>query len=179
MKARKLKLSALLIAGTLILALGSGCGGKRVGPLVDPADQPTEKPPAQEEPAPAPSTQPSTPPTTSQPNVPTVPNNPAAQLQAQSEIVKNGSFLGMGDLVVKVTVSNPSQYALSGEVTVTFTKSGKATSHVENQRLSLQPNETVSRYFEKSGISTWSLDGATVTVKTDAPLANAGSYSQY
>jgi hypothetical protein len=175
MRSHQFKLSALLIAGTLILTLGSGCG-KRVGSIVDPAEQPTPAP--TETPAPLPSTptlQP-TPPTTlpGTPGNPSNPGNPGAQLQAVVESVKNGSFLGMGTLVAKVKVSNPTAYSLSGEVTVSFTNGGQASTEIASERVTLMPNETITKYFESKK---WTLDGATVTIKTDAPLANsANSY---
>ncbi len=174
MRSRKLNLTALLIAGTLILTLGSGCG-KRVGSVVDPAEQPTPAPTS--DPAPLPGTPtptPTTPPTTlpGYPGTPGTPANPGAQLQAVVESVKNGSFLGMGTLVVKVKVTNPTQYSLSGEVTVSFTNGGQATTEVASERVTLMPNETITKYFESKK---WTLDGATVTVKTDAPLANSAN----
>lgn len=175
MRARNLKFPILLLAGTLVLTLGAGCGN-RVGSLVDPAEEPAS-PPAKETPAPAPSTpapQP-TPPQIGnpfQPGNPSMPGNPSAQLQAVIEEVKNGSFFGMGTLMVKVKVSNPTPYALSGEVTVSFTNGGKPTTHVASDRVSLSPNEYVYKYFENGK---WVLDGATVTVKTDAPLANTSN----
>jgi len=170
MRARPYQFTALLIAGTLILTLGSGCG-RRVGSLVDPAEQPSATPteapaPLPADPVPQPTTNPNLPTT---PTYPTTPNNPGAQLQAVVESVKNGSFLGMGTLVVKVKVSNPTQYSLSGEVTVSFTNGGKPSNEVASERVTLMPNETITKYFESSK---WTLDGATVTVKTDAPLAN-------
>jgi hypothetical protein len=175
MRSRQLKLSALLIAGTLILTLGSGCG-KRVGSVVDPAEQPTAAPTAAPDPLPStPIVQP-TPPTTlpGTPGNPSTPVNPGAQLQAVVESVKNGSFLGMGTLVAKVKVTNPTQYSLSGEVTVSFTNGGQASTEVASERVTLMPNETITKYFESKK---WTLDGATVTIKTDAPLANsANSY---
>lgn len=176
MRARTINLSGLLIAGTLILTLVAGCG-KRVGPEIDPAEQPAQKPgastPAPEPPAPAP--QP-TPPVTQpgNPSQPTNPGNPTAQLQATVDHIKNGSFLGMGTLVVKVKVTNPTQFALTGEVTVAFTKGGKPTSEAASERVSLLPNETIYKYFENSK---WSLDGATVTVKTDAPLSGTKTFN--
>ncbi len=177
MRAHKQNLTALLIAGTLILTLGSGCG-KRVGSLVDPAEQPSS-PPASADPTPQPSTpapQP-TPPLTNPgtpglPGTPSTPGNPSMQIQAVVESVKNGSFLGMGTLVAKVKITNPTQYALTGEVTVSFTNGGKATTEMKSERVSLMPNETITKYFESPK---WTLDGATVTTKTDAPLANAAN----
>lgn len=171
MRSRKINLTALLIAGTMVLTLGTGCGSRRVGSVVDPADQPTPAP--TQEPAPLPTT-PAPQPTTSPnlpgtPNNPTTPTNPGAQLQAVVESVKNGSFLGMGTLVVKVKVTNPTQYSLSGEVTVSFTNGGQASTEVASERVTLMPNETITKYFESKK---WTLDGATVAVKTDAPLAN-------
>ena len=174
MRARPFQVTALLIAGTLILTLGSGCG-KRVGSLVDPAEQPTAAP--SEAPAPLPSDptpQPSTPSLPS-PN-PTTPTNPGAQLQAVVASVKNGSLFGMGTLRVEVKITNPTQYSLSGEVTVSFTNGGKPSNEVASERVTLMPNETVTRYFENGK---WTLDGATVTVKTDAPLANSGYNNGY
>lgn len=178
MRARNVNLSGLLIAGTLILTLVAGCG-KRVGPVADPAEEPAT-PPVTTTPAPDPTTAPTTPPGVTpglpgvpgQPSNPAQPGNPTMQLQAQVESVKNGSFLGMGAIVVKVKVTNPTQYALTGEVTVAFTNGGQATAEVASERVSLLPNESLFKYFENSK---WSLDGATVTVKTDAPLAGANT----
>lgn len=165
MRARKFKLPALLIAGTLILTLGSGCGGKRVGSLVDPAEQPAPK----ETPAPATPTPEPTPPVVVNPNPsnpanPSNPGNTGAQLQAKGELVKNG---WVSSIVIKVIVTNPSTVTLSGEVTVTFTDGGKPTTAVESLRVTVLPGETVTRYVENSK---WTLDNATVTVKTDAPV---------
>lgn len=174
MRTRQLKLSALLIAGTLILTLGSGCG-KRVGSVVDPAEQPTAAPTQAPEPLPStPVVQPTPalPGTPGTPSIPNLPSNPSVQLQAIVESVKNGSFLGMGTLVAKVKITNPTQYSLSGEVTVSFTNGGQATTEVASERVTLMPNETITKYFESKK---WTLDGATVTVKTDAPLANSAN----
>lgn len=173
MRSRTSKLSALLITGTLILTLATGCG-KRVGSMVDPNDQPSE-PPVQVTPDPLPSDpvpQPTPPGTDPYPGNPSVPNNPSAQLVAHGEVVKNGVIFGLGSIVVKVTVINPTAYSLSGEVTVSFTNGGKPTTEVASERVTLMPNETITRYFENSK---WSLDGATVTVKTDAPTASNGT----
>lgn len=184
MKARKFKLPAMLMVCTLVLALGTGCGGKRVGSLVDPAD-PANKP--KETPAPAtptPTPAPTTPPTVL-PGQPGNPGNPAlpgtpgytgAQLQAKGEVLKNGSFLGMGEIIIEVKVTNPSTSTLTGEVTVVFTNGGKTTTEMESMRVVVLPGETVTRHAERRGIKYWGLDSAQVTVKTDAPAAATNTY---
>lgn len=166
MRSRNFHLTALLIAGSMVLTLGSGCG-KRVGSLVDPAEEPTtpitSPTPEPVTPTPYPTTAPSLP---GAPGAPTTPVT-GAQLQAKIVSIKNG-FLGMGTIRVEVQISNPTQYSLSGEVIVSFTDGGQPTTEVASERVSLMPNETITRYFENKK---WSLDSATVTVKTDAPLA--------
>lgn len=177
MSARKFKLPALLILGTLILA--TGCGGKRVGSLVDPAEQPKESP-APATPTPAPSTPPAvinpSPGVSPNPGNPSNPGQPGAQLTATSEVIKNGNLLGMGEIVIKVSVTNPSTSTLSGEAVVTFTNGGKPTTEVESLRVTVLPGETVTRYAQREGLKHWGLDNATVTVKTDAPVSATNTY---
>jgi hypothetical protein len=89
-----------------------------------------------------------------------------AQLQANLTVLKKGFLLGRTK--VKVDVSNPSTMALTGTLTVTFTKKGKPTSTVKTQAVSLGAGASQSYNFDGAMIGT---DGATCDIVTDTPVS--------
>ncbi|MNK80820.1 hypothetical protein D3C87_1005500 [compost metagenome] len=92
-----------------------------------------------------------------------LPNTGTANQLQVTKTVKNGSFLGIGKITVTVQVKNPTAYALSGEVKVTFTDGGKVTEKVQSKPVTVQAMGTETLTFEDPSSA---LDDANVEVIT-------------
>lgn len=99
-------------------------------------------------------------------NLPVNPGAGAHQLQV-SKSVKNGTFLGLGAIVVTVEVSNPTNFPLTGEVKVVFTDGGRPTDKMQSRTVTVPPMGKETLTFEDPASR---LDDANVEVITQ----NAG-----
>lgn len=115
--------------------------------------------------SPAPSARPSTP-------VQEADDTPV--LTAWVTEVKETGVLGMGKVIAKVEVENPSNRTLSGRLRVLFTDNGKPTANAVGQRLTLAPFEKRQLTFTANA---WRLDDAEATIETDAPKKGDSSVS--
>lgn len=154
------KMVPWLAVVSALVVMATGCGGSANLVPVGGANSQTSK-----------NITPSSAPIVVQPS-PYIPNQnlpttgTSSQLQV-TKTVKNGSFLGIGKITVTVQVKNPTAYALSGEVKVTFTDGGKVTDKVQSRTVTVQAMGTETLTFEDPSSV---LDDANVEVLTQ----NAG-----
>jgi hypothetical protein len=121
-----------------------------------------------------------TPTTGASPSPTAVPTPPVQQADDEPVLtawvveVKETGILGMGKVIAKVEVENPSNRTLSGRLRVLFTDNGKPTANALGQRLTLAPFEKRQLTFTANA---WRLDDAEATIETETPTKGDSSVS--
>ncbi len=87
-------------------------------------------------------------------------------LSAFVKEVKETGVLGMGRIIAKVEVTNPTHRTLGGKLRVLFTDNGNPTANAVTRKITLKPLETQVITFTADA---WRLDDAEASVETDAP----------